>query len=84
MKLQSKLTKFKKWLNLHCCLTQAAIYHPDILQLPFLPQIREQAKLSMVMALEFTSDPYVKEFYVFWKTPVFLNAWTFLLLYILL
>ena len=66
MKLQSKLTKFiKKWLNLPRCLTQAAIYHPDVLQLPFLPQIREQAKLSMVMALEFTSDPYVKEFYVF-------------------
>ena len=74
MKLQSKLTKFiKKWLNLPRCLTQAAIYHPDVLQLPFLPQIREQAKISMVTALEFSSDPYVKELLCLLKDPSFLN-----------
>ena len=74
MKLQSKLTKFiKKWLNLPRCLTQAAIYDPDVLQLPFLPQIREQAKISMVTALEFSSDPYVKELLCLLKDPGFLN-----------
>ena len=69
-----KLTKFiKKWLNLPRCLTQAAIYHPDVLQLPFLPQIREQAKLSMVTALEFSSDPFVKELLCLLKDPSFLK-----------
>ena len=60
--IQQKLTKFiKKWLNLPRCCTLAAIYHPDVLKLPFLPQCREHAKLSMVSALEATSDPAIKE-----------------------
>ena len=60
--LQRKLTKFmKRWLNLPRCCTLATVYHPEVLDLPFLPHCRKQAKLSMVGALEFSSDPTIKE-----------------------
>ena len=56
--LQRKLTKFnKRWLNLPRCCTLAAVYHPEVLNLPFLSHCRKQAKLSMVGSLEFSSDP---------------------------
>jgi len=35
----------------------AAVYHPEVLNLPFLPHCRKQVKLFMVGALEFSSDP---------------------------
>ena len=72
--IQQKLTKFiKKWLNLPRCCTLATIYHPDVLKLPFLPQYREHAKLSMVSALEATSDPAIKECLSLLSDPKFLE-----------
>ena len=72
--LQRKLTKFiKRWLNLPRCCTLAAVYHPEVLNLPFLPQCRERAKLSMVSALEFASDPAIKECLILLKDPEFLK-----------
>ena len=74
LKIQGKLTKLiKKWLNLpHCC-TTAVVYHPDILKLVFLPQVREQAKLSTLSSLEFSSDPATKECLSLMKDPDFLR-----------
>ena len=44
-KIQSKLNKFnKKWLNLPRYRTLAAVYHPDVINLLFLPHPQEQAK----------------------------------------
>ena len=72
--IQQKLTKFiKKWLNLPRCCTLAAIYHPDVLKLQFLPQCREHAKLSMVSALEATSDLAIKECLALLSDPKFLE-----------
>ena len=72
--LQCKLTKFiKRWLNLPRCCTLATVYHPEVLNLPFLPHCRKQAKLSMVGALEFSSDPTIKECLTLLKDPEFLK-----------
>ena len=72
--IQKKLTKFvKKWLNLPRCCTLATLYHPDVLKLPFLPHIREQAKLSLVSALGFSLDPAIKELICLLKDPDFLK-----------
>ena len=72
--LQRKLTKFiKRWLNLPRCCTLATAYHPEVLNLPFLPHCRQQAKLSMVGALEFSSDPTIKECLTLLKDPEFLK-----------
>ena len=44
-KIQQKATKFhKSWLNLPKCCTPASIFHPDVLNLPFLPHCQEAAK----------------------------------------
>lgn len=72
--LQCKLTKFiKRWLNLPQCCTLATVYHPEVLNFPFLPHCRKQAKLSMVGALEFSSDPTIKECLTLLKDPEFLK-----------
>ena len=74
LKIRGKLTKFiKKWLNLPRCCTTAVVYHPDVLKLPYLPQIREQAKMSMLSSLEFSSDPAIKECLSLIKDPDFLR-----------
>ena len=54
-------------------LTVAAVYHTDILCLPFLPHSREQAKLSMVSTLEFSADPLIRECLCLLKDSQFTN-----------
>ena len=72
--IQQKLTKYiKRWLNLPQCCTLAAVYHPDVLKLPFLPHCRERAKLSVVSSYEFTNDPAIKECLVLLNDLEFLN-----------
>ena len=44
---------------------------PEVLKLPFLPHCRKRAKLSMVGALEFSSDPTIKECLTLLKDPEF-------------
>ena len=61
----------KKWLNLPRCCTLATLYHPHVLKLPFLPHIREQAKLSLVSALEFSLNPAIKELICLLKGRMF-------------
>ena len=54
-------------------LTLAAVYHSEVLCLPFLPNIREQAKPSMVSTLELSNDPQVRECLCLLKDPQFTN-----------
>jgi len=59
---QSSLLKFvKKWLNLPCNCTPAAVFHPDVLDLPFLPHFKESAKLYFILAIERSTDPLIIE-----------------------
>ena len=61
-KIQQKATKFiKSWLNLPKCCTLASIFHPDVLNLPFLPHCQEAAKISLVTSVEASKDPLVRE-----------------------
>ena len=56
--LQCKLTKFiKRWLSLPQCSTLTTVYHPEILNLPFLPHCRKQEKLSMAGAVNHQRVP---------------------------
>ena len=50
---QSSALKFvKRWLNLpHNC-TPGTVFHPDVLDLPYLPHPQESAKLSYILAIE--------------------------------
>ena len=52
----------KRWLNLprnYC--TPATVFHPDVLDLPFLPHFKESAKLSFILAVEHSIDPLITE-----------------------
>ena len=61
-KIQGKVTKFiKNWLKLPKCCTLASIFHPEVLNLPFLPHYQESAKLSLVSSVESSKDPVLKE-----------------------
>ena len=45
-KIQGKVTKFiKSWLNLPKCCTLSSIFHPEVLNLPFLPHYQESATM---------------------------------------
>ena len=74
VKIQKKITKFiKRWLNLPRCCTLATIFHPDILNLPFLPQLREQAKMSMITSIELSKDKHISECLSLLSDPGFLS-----------
>ena len=52
----------KRWLYLPKCCTLSSIFHPEVLNLPFLPHYQESAKLvSLVSSVETSKDPLVKE-----------------------
>ena len=48
--VQSSVLKFvQRWLNLPRNCTPGTVFHPDVLDLPFLPHLKESAKLSYVL-----------------------------------
>ena len=51
----------KQWLNLPCNCTPATVFHPNVLDLPFLPHFKESAKLSFILAIERSVDPLITE-----------------------
>ena len=59
---QSSVLRFvKQWLNLpHNC-TPGTVFHPDVLDLPFLPHLKKSAKLSYILAVECSVDPIIIE-----------------------
>ena len=74
VKIQKKVTKYiKRWLNLPRCCTLATMFHPDVLNLPFLLQLREQAKMSMITAIELSKDKYIQECLPLLSDPGFLS-----------
>ena len=74
VKTQKKVTKYiKRWLNLPRCCTLATVFHPDIPNLSFLPKLGEQAKMSMIMAIELSKDKHIQECLSLLSDPGFLS-----------
>ena len=72
-KIQGKVTKsIKSWLNLPKCSTLSSIFHPEVLNLPFLPHYQKSAKLSLVSSVETSEDPLVKECVALLFNPEFI------------
>ena len=49
------------WLNLHRNCTPGTVFHPGVLNLPFLPHLKQSAKLSYILAVERSVDPLIVE-----------------------
>ena len=59
---QSSILKFvKSWLNLPRNSTPGTVFHPDVLNLPLLPHLKQSAKLSCVLAVQRSVDPLIVE-----------------------
>ena len=59
---QSSVLKFvKNWFNLPRNCTPGTVFHPDVLDLPFLPHLKQSAKLSYILAIERSVDPLIIE-----------------------
>ena len=59
---QSSVLKFvKSWLNLPRNCTPGTVFHPDELNLPFLPHLKKSTKLSYILAVERSVDPLIVE-----------------------
>ena len=73
--LHNSATRFiNKWLNLPRFATPAAIFHPKVLNLPFLPQLRERAKLAFVSQIEAFKDGYIRQALAILSLPEYRNA----------
>ena len=57
----SVLRFVKQWLNLPCNCTPGTVFHPDVLDLLFLPHLKESAKLCYILAIERSDDPMIVE-----------------------
>jgi len=51
----------KRWLNLPCNCTPGTVFHSDVLDLPFLPHLKEKAKLSYILAVKRSADSIIVE-----------------------
>ena len=59
----------KQWLNLpHDCIL-VTVFHPDVLDLCFLPHFKESAKLSLILAIDCFVDPLIIELQQSLLTP---------------
>ena len=61
-KMQSMgMKKIKRWLGLTRSTTVAVIHHPDMLGLPFLPQLQTKAKLTYLSSIFPSDDSMIQE-----------------------
>ena len=69
---QPSILKFgKSWLNLPQNCTPGTVFHPDVLNLPFLPQ---SAKLSYFLAIEQSVDPLPDNYKLYADLPRYLAS----------
>jgi hypothetical protein len=56
-KVQSRMASYlKKWLKLPRCATLSSLFHPDVLNLPYLPHQLEKAKLRFLATISMSSN----------------------------
>ena len=55
------MKKLKRWLGLTRSTTIAVIHHPDVLCVPFLPQLQSKAKLTFLSSVMSSDDPMIQE-----------------------
>ena len=55
------MKKLKRWLGLTRSTTIAVIHHPDVLGVPFLPQLQSKAKLTFLSSVMSSDDPMIQE-----------------------
>ena len=73
-RLQSIVNRsLKSWLGLPRCSTLAVLYHPEILDVPYLPHMAEKAKTSHLSIVLSSTDPLVQETISLLQSPEFLN-----------
>ena len=71
-KLQTKATSYlKRWLCLPKCTTLAAVFHPEVCNLPYLPHAQEKAKLRLLAQVHMTHDQSLQEFEALISDPSF-------------
>ncbi|XP_065903961.1 uncharacterized protein [Dysidea avara] len=58
----SSILKFmKSWLNFPRNCNPGTVFHLDVLNLPFLPHLKQSSKLSYILAIERSVDPLIVE-----------------------
>ena len=71
-KIQTKITSYlKKWLSLSRCATLSTLFHPEVLNLPFLPFQLEKAKIRLLATPFISSDQNIKDLANLMKDPQF-------------
>ena len=70
-KVQSKMTSYlKKWLKLA---TLSSLFHPDVLNLPYLPHQLEKAKLCFLAAISMSQDQNINSLASLINDPQFVS-----------
>ena len=74
-KIQTKITSYlKRWLKLPRCATLASLFHPQVLNLPYLPHQLEKAKLRFLASTTLSSDHNVQALAAIVCDPQFIES----------
>ena len=74
-KIQTKITSYlKKWLSLPRCATLSSLFHPDVLNLPYIPHEHEKAKLRLLASASLSSDANINSLESLITSPEFIES----------
>ena len=61
-KVQTKVTSLlKKWLGIPRCATLASLFHPKVINLPYLPHVQDKAKVRLLASVLTSHDNTLRE-----------------------
>ena len=64
----------KKWLKIPRCATLAALFHPEILNIPYLPHLLEKSKFRFLSLPSFSQDHNIRSLSTLISDPSFLES----------
>uniref|UniRef100_A0A1X7UX59 Reverse transcriptase domain-containing protein n=1 Tax=Amphimedon queenslandica TaxID=400682 RepID=A0A1X7UX59_AMPQE len=74
-KIQRRATSLlKKWLKIPRCATLAVLFHPEILNIPYLPHLLEKSKLRFLSLPSLSHDHNIKSLSTLISDPKFLES----------
>ena len=74
-KIQCRVTSLlKKWLKIPRCATLAALFHPEILNIPYLPHLLEKSKFHFLFLPSLSQDHNIQSLSTLISDPSFLES----------
>ena len=73
-KIQCQITSHQKWLKIPRCATLVALFHPELLNIPYLPHLLEKSKFRFLSLPSFSQDHNIRSLSTLISDPSFLES----------